>query len=134
MAQCSSFQQNPSTVFLNLNSEVEQRLPRDSLRDLARTSGRKYCQACANRLRPAPPNRIDSVDHDRHLYGFIMRIPEGQPTRYDGLDTLAAVISLSVSFIRRAPATAIARKLCTMGSQNLRFMRFNTEVQVRMSS
>src|SRR5271170_2875357 len=34
-----------------------------------------------------PPHyRIDSADHDRHLYAFVMRVPERQQTRYDGLD------------------------------------------------
>ena len=43
-----------------------------------------------------PPHyKIDSADHDRHLYAFVMRVPEQQQIRYDGLDILHAVISLS---------------------------------------
>ena len=43
-----------------------------------------------------PPHyKIDSADHDRHLYAFVKRVPERQQSRYEGLDILDAVISLS---------------------------------------
>ena len=32
---------------------------------------------------------------DRHLYAFVMRVPDLQPTRYEGLSTLHALVSLS---------------------------------------
>ncbi len=43
-----------------------------------------------------PPHyRIDNANHDRHLYAFVMRVPERQQTRYGGLDILHALVSIS---------------------------------------
>lgn len=39
--------------------------------------------------------KIDREILDRHLYAFVMQVPHRQQTRYDGLDTLHAVVSLS---------------------------------------
>jgi len=39
--------------------------------------------------------RINRDIWDRHLYAFVMRVPDHQRTRYDGLDILHSVISLS---------------------------------------
>lgn len=82
-----------------------------------------------------PPHyKIDSADHGRHLYAFVMRVPEQQQIRYDRLDILHAVISLSGWFIRQAPGIVTARRLCTMDLKTLLFMRSSTEVQARMFS
>jgi hypothetical protein len=56
-----------------------------------------------------PPHyKIDSVGHDHHLYAFIMRVPERQQTRFDGLDVLHAVVSLS----RLVHPTSIGDRYC----------------------
>lgn len=52
--------------------------------------------------------KIDSVGHDRHLYAFVMRVPERQQTRFDGLDVLHAVVSLS----RLVHPTSIGDRYC----------------------
>ncbi|MGA3333333.1 MAG: hypothetical protein ABSC62_04120 [Terracidiphilus sp.] len=39
--------------------------------------------------------KINREIWDRHLYAFVMQVPDRQQTRYDGLDTLHAVVSLS---------------------------------------
>lgn len=39
--------------------------------------------------------KINKEMWDRHLYAFVMQVPDRQQTRYDGLDILHAVISLS---------------------------------------
>jgi hypothetical protein len=56
-----------------------------------------------------PPHyRIDGVDHDRHLYAFVMRVPERQQTRFDGLDLLHAVVALS----RLVHPTSVGDRYC----------------------
>lgn len=51
----------------------------------------KHVQTACN-----PPHyKIDGADYDRHLYAFVMRVPEHQQTRYDGLEALHAVVSFS---------------------------------------
>ncbi len=58
----------------------------------------KLDEDTANHVQTAcdPPHyRIDGTAHDRHLYAFVKRVPEQQQIRYDGLDILHAVISLS---------------------------------------
>ena len=53
-------------------------------------------------------HKIDSFGHDRHLYAFVMRVPERQQTRFDGLDVLHAVVSLS----RLVHPTSIGDRYC----------------------
>jgi len=52
--------------------------------------------------------KIDSVGHDRHLYAFVMRVSEHQQIRFDGLDMLHAVVSLS----RLVRPTSIGDRYC----------------------
>lgn len=54
-----------------------------------------------------PPHyKIDSVGHDHHLYAFIMRVPERQQTRFDGLDVLHAVSARITSAVLRRSASS----------------------------
>lgn len=39
--------------------------------------------------------KINKDIWDRHLYAFVMKVPVSRQTRYDGLDILHAVVSLS---------------------------------------
>lgn len=43
-----------------------------------------------------PPHyNIGAAEHDRHLYAFVRRVPEGETRRYEGLEILHGVLALS---------------------------------------
>jgi hypothetical protein len=55
-------------------------------------------EATAKNIQQAcePPHyKINKEIWDRHLYAFVMRVPDLQQTRYEGLDILHSVVSLS---------------------------------------
>ena len=60
------------------------------LERLVETTAKHVQTAC-----DPPHYKIDGVDYDRHLYAFVMRVPERQQTRFDSLDVLHAVVALS---------------------------------------
>jgi hypothetical protein len=56
-----------------------------------------------------PPHyKIDSAEHERHLYAFVRRVPERETRRYEGLEMLHGVLALS----RLIQPTSIGDRYC----------------------
>ncbi len=56
-----------------------------------------------------PPHyNIGGVEYDRHLYAFVRRVPDAETRKYEGLETLHAVLALS----RLIQPTSIGDRYC----------------------
>lgn len=70
---------------------------------LEEQTAKKVQKACE------PPHyNIGGADYDRHLYAFIRWVPDGEARRYEGLETLHAVLALS----RLIQPTSIGNRYC----------------------